>query len=561
MNRIQLWLSIGVVAAVCAGGAIGCGGRSGDHAPPSLLQFGSATFSVDENGGSATIAVTRSGSTTGSVSVDFATSDATATAGSDYDAASGTLTWADGDSADKTFTITIHDDACLEGDETVDLALANPTGRSLLGLLAAAALTIVEDDTQAPGSLDPLFGTGGIVVDNPSTGYDTYAAVAIDATYLYAVGFDEVPGVGDWQWRIEKRLLSDGSLDPLFGIGGVVTSKPSVLDDSAWGVAIDSTFIYVTGYDESPGSGDWQWRTEKRYISDGSPDTNFGIGGAVVDNPSPDDDTPWALAVDSTFVYIVGYDETAGSGDLQWRIEKRFITDGLPDPGFGNGGVVTSNPSLQDDYPMALAIDSTFIYIVGDDEALGSIDSQWRIEKRYLSDGTFDATFGNGGVIQENPSPSYDEAANLAIDSTFMYVIGSDMTPSGSDSQWRIEKRALADGLLDPAFGTSGVVTDNPSGIRDWAWGVDVDGSSLYVCGTDESPGAGNRQWRILKLSSADGSPDPCFGTGGVVTSDPSLLQDYAWWIVADPSHIYIVGEDQANPPGDRGLRIEKRLK
>jgi len=85
---------------------------------------------------------------------------------------------------------------------------------------------------------------------------------------MYVVGVDESPGPGsgNYQWRIEKRSLTDGSLVAGFGAGGVVTINPSTGFDMAWGIAIDSTAMYVVGYDESPGpgSGNYQWRIEKR---------------------------------------------------------------------------------------------------------------------------------------------------------------------------------------------------------------------------------------------------------------------------------------------------------
>ena len=57
---------------------------------PGTLQFSAAAYTVAENGGSATITVSRTGGATGTVTVHFSTSDGTATAGSDYTAASGT---------------------------------------------------------------------------------------------------------------------------------------------------------------------------------------------------------------------------------------------------------------------------------------------------------------------------------------------------------------------------------------------------------------------------------------------------------------------------------------
>ena len=43
-----------------------------------------------------------------------------------------------------------------------------------------------------------------------------------------------------------------------------------------------------------------------------------------------------------------------------------------------------------------------------------------------------------------------------------MYVAGTDQSPG--NNQWRIEKRLLSTGALDASFGTGGVVTNNPSG-------------------------------------------------------------------------------------------------
>jgi len=110
-----------------------------------VVQFDSATYSVDENGGSATITVTRSGVLSGVLTVRYATSNGTATAPADYTAKSGTLTFNAGETI-KTFTIPIVNDTLHESDETVNLTLSNPTGGAL-GNLSTAVLTIVDDDT------------------------------------------------------------------------------------------------------------------------------------------------------------------------------------------------------------------------------------------------------------------------------------------------------------------------------------------------------------------------------------------------------------------------------
>ena len=75
-------------------------------------------------------AVTLSRAATGPVSVDYATKDGTAAAGADYTAASGTLTFAVGETA-KTVSVALLDDAIDEGKETFKLELSNPRGAFL----------------------------------------------------------------------------------------------------------------------------------------------------------------------------------------------------------------------------------------------------------------------------------------------------------------------------------------------------------------------------------------------------------------------------------------------
>ncbi|MBI4853875.1 MAG: VCBS repeat-containing protein, partial [Acidobacteria bacterium] len=86
------------------------------------LQFSSATYSVAENGTSATITVTRTGGSSGTVTVNYATSNGTAIAGSDYTASNGTLTFGDGVTS-QTFSVPVIDDLIDENDETVNLSL------------------------------------------------------------------------------------------------------------------------------------------------------------------------------------------------------------------------------------------------------------------------------------------------------------------------------------------------------------------------------------------------------------------------------------------------------
>jgi hypothetical protein len=115
--------------------------------PAGALQFSAASYSVNENGGSVTITITRAGGSNGSVSVSYATSNGTATAGQDYNSASGTLSWSSGDANPRTFTVPILEDTLDESNETINLALSGPTGGATLGSPSVSVLTINDNDT------------------------------------------------------------------------------------------------------------------------------------------------------------------------------------------------------------------------------------------------------------------------------------------------------------------------------------------------------------------------------------------------------------------------------
>ncbi|MBA3686603.1 MAG: hypothetical protein H0W72_15375 [Planctomycetes bacterium] len=105
----------------------------------------------------ATITVVRGGGAWGAISVGYVTSDGTAQAGTDYSAARGTLSWAHGDTAPKTFTVTVTGDTAAEGDETVNLELSAIAGA--IGAPRAAVLTIVDPATAAAPAAAAVIGS------------------------------------------------------------------------------------------------------------------------------------------------------------------------------------------------------------------------------------------------------------------------------------------------------------------------------------------------------------------------------------------------------------------
>jgi hypothetical protein len=113
---------------------------------------------VDEAAGTATFTVSLSNALPHPVAVDFAIADGTATAGSDYLAQTGTLTFAPGVTS-QTITIPILNDAVFEGNETFTVNLSNASGDTIKDGLGVG--TITDDDLPAALNIaDLLTGIG-----------------------------------------------------------------------------------------------------------------------------------------------------------------------------------------------------------------------------------------------------------------------------------------------------------------------------------------------------------------------------------------------------------------
>ena len=124
--------------------------------PPPFIQFSVSNYPVIENNQRVNLTLIRSGNTTSSASVTFATIDdagltncnvvnGTASPRCDYENTIGTATWAAGDATSKTFSIAIVDDSYMEGTETFRVSLNNPLGTTI-GPLSTATVTIFDND-------------------------------------------------------------------------------------------------------------------------------------------------------------------------------------------------------------------------------------------------------------------------------------------------------------------------------------------------------------------------------------------------------------------------------
>ncbi|HYE16276.1 MAG TPA: Calx-beta domain-containing protein, partial [Pyrinomonadaceae bacterium] len=96
-----------------------------------------------------TVTVNRLNDASGEATVDYATSDGSASERRDYTTALGRLRFAPGETS-KTFDVLITEDAYQEPDETIHLALSNPSGGGLTGGKGAAVINILANDSPPP---------------------------------------------------------------------------------------------------------------------------------------------------------------------------------------------------------------------------------------------------------------------------------------------------------------------------------------------------------------------------------------------------------------------------
>jgi hypothetical protein len=166
-------------------------------------QFSSTSFKAVEDAVFATITVSRVGGQSGTLSVDYATTDGTAIAGQDYTAVAGTLVFADGETT-KTFNVPVSTDAVSENDESLTLRLINPTAPDTIASRATATL-VIQDDFNPPalfvsdvsmtegnsGTVNAVF-TVSLKAQTARTVTANYSTQPVDATS--GVDFQPVTG-------------------------------------------------------------------------------------------------------------------------------------------------------------------------------------------------------------------------------------------------------------------------------------------------------------------------------------------------------------------------------
>ena len=165
-------------------------------------------------------AVTLSRPPSGTVTVDYATSDGTAAAGSDYTATSGTLAFAVGETA-KTVSVPVLDDAHDEGSETLTLTLSNPSGAYLADGTATGTITNTDHLPQAW-----IARFGRTVADQVLDAVEERLRSGGTAGMSVSLGGQTIGGAGlNAKSDEESDAASDGTSASLFGATAADTEE------------------------------------------------------------------------------------------------------------------------------------------------------------------------------------------------------------------------------------------------------------------------------------------------------------------------------------------------
>jgi uncharacterized delta-60 repeat protein len=331
------------------------------------------------------------------------------------------------------------------------------------------------------------------------------------------------------------RGPNSGALDPSFGSKGRVILHPSASSYALAAVVQPDQKIVLAGYASDrtpPGRLPTNDFLALRLTRSGNLDRSFGSAGFVRttidlgggDSPRSDLASAVALSPDGSIV-LAG---EAKDGYKSVLALARYTASGSPDRSFAGDGVQTidANPGGQEGFAgVAVQSDGKIV-------AVGGAGSGFLVV-RLRPDGTLDGTFGSGGIVKTNLGGSFPDTARavaILADGKIVVTGAADFDFNDSARQDVGVARYLPNGLLDPTFGSGGVVV-TPGRVAESGCGVAVtSGGKILVVGAESTPGyrgyGATSQFHLVRYLPS-GALDAEFGAGGVVGT--SFAGMYAW--------------------------------
>jgi uncharacterized delta-60 repeat protein len=271
--------------------------------------------------------------------------------------------------------------------------------------------------------------------------------------------------------------------------------------------------------------------------ADGDVDGSFGVGGIAAADFSGRVDAASATAVQADGKIVVAGSTVAfSSSDFALA---RYGPRGVLDPSFGAGGKVTTDFGARSSATSIALQPDGKIVAAGKVARPGTSATSFALA-RYGADGTLDATFGTGGKISA-PFTTPAGGGSAAIEAIALQpdgkivVAGSVLWDPATGLTVHALARYLADGSLDPSFGSGGWVAHmvggscSNSSSRALAIAVQPDGK-LVTSGWAIVECPARRRWAVTRYHPA-GAVDTSFnGTGKVFAFTLSGTLPRAGW-------------------------------
>jgi uncharacterized delta-60 repeat protein len=350
------------------------------------------------------------------------------------------------------------------------------------------------------GSLDTSFGGTGHVSATVGPGAALADLAVTPSGDVIAVGTAFQPFALDFALA---AITPQGALDLSFGSGGQVTTQFLGIGGLSDGFAMVQTDGKILIAGDSAVNG-YLFVCLARYLPNGALDSTFGNGG-VAESPYSQMQPRVAgmvLQGDGKILVPTYSYEISGSGVM------RFNADGSVDTSFGNQGAAMAGSFYPARSGLLLQADGSMV-LVGSNYQYGATSI---IAARLHADGSFDSSFGSGGLAA---IPNVGNAAAAALDAAGDIDVVASQFFNGYPVSVAIARLTPA-GQLDPGFGSGGIVlryygaVPNPSSMVVLPNGkILVGGATGVTCGSTF----------VMEQLKKDGSLDTKFGNGGVVTT------------------------------------------
>jgi uncharacterized delta-60 repeat protein len=210
------------------------------------------------------------------------------------------------------------------------------------------------------------------------------------------------------------------------------------------------------------------------------------------------------VAIDSADRILVAGSEVSGLFLL-----ARFLPNGTPDPAFGTGGLVLTGFPGGFAVALSLAIqaDGKIVVAGGFTAAGGSADFA---AARYTADGGLDGSFGTGGLLALDVGGAASESGESVVIRPDGRILLGGRTDTAAGYELAIAQ-LLSDGTPDTTFGTLGRFV-LPLGQANECRSLTLQPDGKIVAAGPVYVPDGSHVIRLL----ANGALDPTFGTGGI---------------------------------------------